>query len=352
VEFLRKGKPELADLLSNRCSELRNEKWGSREATEVVEKMAQIADAAIAANKAGQRMHAKVAEFRKLYEINKSLIDGEADALVATPGSKPRPKLRRKTDRGSRITGSRADETSISAALKRLCTIMKRMSFLSMVLAVALASPTRAADDAKPRSRPPESPLDAKAAPLQIAFVSYANPQQVARDSEGVTKYLQRYLGVPVKGFVTLDYGSAIEALRNQKADLAFVDPLAFMMAHEQMGARPLLLEIYSGGKPTYHSCIRAQGQRLKQPRTCAAKASPSPIRWTCLVISCRAMSSFARACSPPDASKANSSSKFISQAATSKPCAPCSTDSPMPPESASMQSTCCAAKNASRSWP
>ena len=134
---------------------------------------------------------------------------------------------------------------------------MKRTSFLSLFLtAVALVSPLRAAEETKLQPKPPERPLDAKAAPLNIAFISYANPQQVARDSEGVTKYLQKYLGVPVKGFVTLDYGSAIEAMRSEKADLAFVDPLAFMMAHEQMGARPLLLEIYGGGKPTYHSCI------------------------------------------------------------------------------------------------
>jgi len=134
---------------------------------------------------------------------------------------------------------------------------MKRMTFLFLSLAaIALALPVRAADEAKPKSRPPERSLDAKAAPLNIAFISYANPQQVARDSEGVTKYLQKYLGVPVKGFVTLDYGSAIEAMRNAKADLAFVDPLAFMMAHEQIGARPLLLEIYRSGKPSYHSCI------------------------------------------------------------------------------------------------
>ncbi|MBI2949844.1 MAG: phosphate/phosphite/phosphonate ABC transporter substrate-binding protein, partial [Verrucomicrobia bacterium] len=46
------------------------------------------------------------------------------------------------------------------------------------------------------------------------------------------------------------------EAMRGGKADLAFVDPLAFMMAHEQIGVLPLLLEIYSYGKPTYHSCI------------------------------------------------------------------------------------------------
>ena len=94
------------------------------------------------------------------------------------------------------------------------------------------------------------------AAPLNIAFISYANPQQVARDVEGVTNYLQRALGVPVRGVVTFDYGSAIESMRSGKADVAFVDPLAFMMAHEQMAARPLLVEIYAGGRPTYHSSI------------------------------------------------------------------------------------------------
>jgi phosphonate transport system substrate-binding protein len=134
---------------------------------------------------------------------------------------------------------------------------MKPTFSLFLALAtLALPVPARATDDAKPKSTPPERPFDAKAAPLNIAFVSYANPRQVARDSEGVTQYLQKYLGVPVKGFVTLDYGSAIEAMRGGKADLAFVDPLAFMMAHEQMGARPLLLEIYASGKPTYHSSI------------------------------------------------------------------------------------------------
>src|SRR6185503_11844196 len=52
------------------------------------------------------------------------------------------------------------------------------------------------------------------------------------------------------------DYGSAVEAMRGGQADLAFVDPLAFMMAHEQIGAQPLLLEVYSSGKPAYHSSI------------------------------------------------------------------------------------------------
>jgi phosphonate transport system substrate-binding protein len=96
----------------------------------------------------------------------------------------------------------------------------------------------------------------AHAEPLKVAFVSYANPQQVAKDSDALAQYLEKKLGMPVKGFVTLDYGSAIEAMRGDQADIAFVDPLAFMMAHEQIGAVPLLLEVYSSGTPSYRSCI------------------------------------------------------------------------------------------------
>lgn len=89
-EFVRdKNKPELADLLFRTVAqELRNEKWGLRytEATEVVERMARLADECVAANAARQTaaVDAKVAEFRRLYEANKPLIDGDA-----APGEPP-----------------------------------------------------------------------------------------------------------------------------------------------------------------------------------------------------------------------------------------------------------------------
>jgi phosphonate transport system substrate-binding protein len=104
--------------------------------------------------------------------------------------------------------------------------------------------------------RPAKLTVDRQAQPLKIAFISYANPQQVMQDTKAVAGYLEPFVGVPIKSFVTLDYGSAVEAMRGGQADLAFVDPLAFMMAHEQIGAKPLLLEVYSSGKPTYYSSI------------------------------------------------------------------------------------------------
>ena len=122
----------------------------------------------------------------------------------------------------------------------------------------ALTNGAAAAGEASPRQRayPPKRPVDRSAEPIKIAFISYANPQQVARDAGVLAAYLEPFVGVTVKGFVTLDYGSTIETMRGNNVDLATIDPLAFMMAHERIGAKPLLLEIYSSGAPTYHSCI------------------------------------------------------------------------------------------------
>jgi len=110
--------------------------------------------------------------------------------------------------------------------------------------------------DVRRLAYPAKLPVDRTAEPLKIAFISYANPQHVVRNIGPIVAYLEPFVGVPVKGFVTLDYGSSVVAMRGKQADLATIDPLAFMMAHEQIGAKPLLLEVYSGGTPTYHSCI------------------------------------------------------------------------------------------------
>ncbi len=126
------------------------------------------------------------------------------------------------------------------------------MKIISVILAAILTGAAAFGEETKDQT-------------LNIAFISYANPQQVAYDSEAILKYLEPRLGIPVKGFITLDYGSSIEAMRSDKADLAFVDPLAFMMAHEQIGAVPLLLEVYQNG-PSYHASVwvRRDGSAAK----------------------------------------------------------------------------------------
>ncbi len=142
---------------------------------------------------------------------------------------------------------------------RRGATVLPLLTCVTVGLVISCGLTAPPGDDPGVGARPPKPavvPMDTTSPPLRIVFVSYANPQQVATDSEAICRYLEPYLGIRVKGSVTLDYGSSIEAMRYEQADMAFVDPLAFMMAHEQIGARPLLLEIYSTGEPAYYSCV------------------------------------------------------------------------------------------------
>jgi len=58
-----------------------------------------------------------------------------------------------------------------------------------------------------------------------------------------------------VRPFVATDYAGVVEALRNETADIGFMGPLQYLLAHEQAGAVPILGEVYSG-QPWYTARI------------------------------------------------------------------------------------------------
>ncbi|MFQ5743410.1 MAG: phosphate/phosphite/phosphonate ABC transporter substrate-binding protein [Acidobacteriota bacterium] len=98
----------------------------------------------------------------------------------------------------------------------------------------------------------PQSPV---VAPLTLAFIPQENPEKLIGDISVITGYLQKELGFPVKGFVTLDHAAAVEALRNGDADISFMGALPYVLAHDQIGAQVLLAEVYRGS-PTYRGRI------------------------------------------------------------------------------------------------
>jgi phosphonate transport system substrate-binding protein len=86
---------------------------------------------------------------------------------------------------------------------------------------------------------------------LKLAFIPQENPEKLIDDITVIGDYLSGELGVPVEGFVTFDHAAAIEALRNQSADISFMGALPYVLAHDQIGAEVLLSEVYRG-KPSY----------------------------------------------------------------------------------------------------
>jgi phosphonate transport system substrate-binding protein len=96
---------------------------------------------------------------------------------------------------------------------------------------------------------------------LRVVFIAYENPEQLVKDVRPVTAYLSQKLGIPVKHFVATDYAGVVEAMRAKRADMGFMGPLQYVMAHQEAGAYPIVGELYRG-KPTYFSRIFVRKDR------------------------------------------------------------------------------------------
>lgn len=94
-------------------------------------------------------------------------------------------------------------------------------------------------------------PAPAQSNPLRLAFIPQENPDKLLGDIKAITSWLSSEIGVPVEGFVTIDHAAAVEALRNGDADISFMGALPFVLAEEEIGAVPLLSEIYRDA-PSY----------------------------------------------------------------------------------------------------
>lgn len=93
------------------------------------------------------------------------------------------------------------------------------------------------------------------AEPFRIVFIAYQNPEQIIEDVDPVVAYLENKLGVPVKYNIVTHYAGVVEALKNGTADMGFMGPMQYVMAHYYAGATPILGEVYKG-KSTYTSRI------------------------------------------------------------------------------------------------
>lgn len=111
---------------------------------------------------------------------------------------------------------------------------LTRRGLLAAAASLAMTGATSAAEDG-----------------LTLAFIPQENPEKLIGDIEAITAWLAERIGVPVDGFVTVDHAAAVEALRNGDADISFMGALPFVLAEAEIGAEPLLSEVYRGA-PTY----------------------------------------------------------------------------------------------------
>ena len=91
--------------------------------------------------------------------------------------------------------------------------------------------------------------------PLHLVLTPSQKPTDLLVAGEEFARVLGGLLGTPVRVTVASDYGSAIEALRNQTADLAFLHPAAYVLAHREAQAK-IVAQNQWHGKRSYTSRI------------------------------------------------------------------------------------------------
>jgi phosphonate transport system substrate-binding protein len=92
---------------------------------------------------------------------------------------------------------------------------------------------------------------------IVIIFANRRDATDLERKAEAVAKILSQEIGVPVEAVIT-DESAAVEALRANRADVAFLGSRAAIRAEKSTGAKLYLAEVrsdYSGGH-TYNSVL------------------------------------------------------------------------------------------------
>ncbi len=118
-------------------------------------------------------------------------------------------------------------------------------------------SVTKTADKEPPKDSQPK-PTVATQAPIKeitIAFATRRDTKDLQSKVDQVSSILSKEIGLPVKGVIG-DETASVEALRANRANVAFVSGRAALKAEDLSGAKMYLAEVredYSGGK-TYKS--------------------------------------------------------------------------------------------------
>lgn len=96
---------------------------------------------------------------------------------------------------------------------------------------------------------------------LIVAYMPSEETNEIVDAKNGFAEKLSEKLGIEVVELSVNDYNAAIEAMRNGKADMAFMGALSFCIAYERADAVPLVMLAENGDKSqaTYNSLLVAR---------------------------------------------------------------------------------------------
>lgn len=99
---------------------------------------------------------------------------------------------------------------------------------------------------------------------ITIGIIPGGNPEAVKKESIELASELQNLLGIKTNIYISKDYNTLIEAMKEKKVDFAFLTALSFVYAEKTAQAKVLLKKIYS--EPFYYSAlVTSKSSKIKR---------------------------------------------------------------------------------------
>jgi len=76
---------------------------------------------------------------------------------------------------------------------------------------------------------------------LRLAMIPTTDPGKIARESQPLVKYLEKETGSPIEMVVPTNYAAVVEAIANDRVDIAYLGGFTFVQASRRAGVRPLV---------------------------------------------------------------------------------------------------------------
>jgi phosphonate transport system substrate-binding protein len=76
---------------------------------------------------------------------------------------------------------------------------------------------------------------------LRLAMIPSTDPGKIVRESQPLGKYVEKETGSQVELVVPTNYAAVVEAIANDRVDIAYLGGFTFVQASRRAGVRPLV---------------------------------------------------------------------------------------------------------------
>src|SRR5260370_23897074 len=76
---------------------------------------------------------------------------------------------------------------------------------------------------------------------LRVAMIPSTDPGKIVRESQLMVNYLERETGSRIELVVPTNYAAVVEAIANDRVDVAYLGGFTFVQASQRAGVRPLV---------------------------------------------------------------------------------------------------------------